>query len=263
MCEVSGGNYMKILLLALLTFILACGNAASPTLTCPEGQELIGGVCCVDANNNGQCDSTEPRPAPSPPVQVTPTPPPAAPQPTPQPPADTEMSTQQLLDQIQQVKSYSYSFRDYTYKVMGESVRIDLGKFIRPDGTSAANIVYLNTKTRTAEAYCEGGPTTRRVCEREERGPFTVPYATYAEKLPLTWIEEFADARVVKITRDAQSIGSISTDRWDLRDNGEEISVWVLAKYGVPVRIITPDGEINYVAMSVNTVHPEDMVPHP
>lgn len=258
---------MKLLIGLLLLVLAACGSAV-PAPSCPTGQTLIGGACCADANGNGQCDGAEPKPAVTPPTppEVKPAPPVAVtPVPKEEVPAEpVQGSMAELQAKVQQnVKSYSYSYRDITYKVLGDTVRVDLGKFIRPDGTNAANTIYLNAKTNTAEAYCEGGPTTTRMCDRNQRGPFTVPYTTYAEKLPLAWIEDFADARVVKVTADAQTIGSIPTDRWDIVDDGQQISLWVLAKYGVPVRIVTPQGETNFVAMSVNTVKPEDVVPHP
>lgn len=263
---------MKIIWLAvLLLFIAACGSA------CPQGQIFVDGACCIDANANGQCDANEQR-APvldvepeerAPPTIVT------APEPTPVPkpesvavesPAEgsVPMLRQRIADNI---KGYSFTYRDVSYKVLGDIVRVQLGKFFRPDGTNAANTIYLNTKTRTAEAYCEGGSTERRVCDANKRGPFPVEYQKYYEKLPVAWIDELSNARVVKVTVDTQMIGSTETDRWDVVDGNREISLWVIAKYGVPVRVTITDGttvtEHNYVGMFVNTVRAGDMVPHP
>ena len=168
----------------LLLFIAACGSA------CPQGQFFINGACCSDANANGQCDADEQR-APvldvapeerEPPTVVAapePTPEPAKPEPVvvEAPAADSVAMLRQRI--TENVKSYSFTYRDVTYKVLGDTVRVQLGRFFRQDGTNAANTVYLNTKAKTAEAYCEGGSTERRVCDSTQRGPFPVEYQKY------------------------------------------------------------------------------------
>ena len=258
----------KIVLLLLAVMIFsACGNAPVQP-SCPAPQQMINGQCCIDANSNGVCDAAEPKPVPqeqAPVVITAPVPPPPAPLPVAAPANNSVASLQAMVHD--KVKSYSFIFRDNRYKVLGYVVRVDLGKFFRPDGVHPVNVVYLNLKTNDAEAYCEGDANIRRICDSTNNGPFNVPYTDYYEKLPVAWLDELADAHVENVQRNAQTIGSVSMDRWDVTKDTQPISLWVVSNAGVPVRVSVTDGkqitDYDYVQMSVNTVKAADMVPHP
>ncbi len=238
----------KVLLFGLITSLLilaACGQQqqAPPEESIPEQEEP-------------EEETQEPENAT----------PPAPPQ---QEENETEKATidSEVKDMIKKVEnnvnSFSYTYvgppnnkPQRTYKVVGNTIKVDLPQ--PRDKTRAPSFthVYLDTNTKTAVGWCEKRDLNR--CPNGTVKYTDVDYDQYYKKTPYQWLKDIKSATYKGSGPQYESRATLSVEFTTEDDRSGEMRI--VEFYGLPGKITLDNGDtIEFRDLSINSLDEEDV----
>jgi hypothetical protein len=280
---------LSLLIIGMTGCKLQSKGAAPQADAEPATEEAAGEIEELQPDKETEENAEEPdsvaESAPAEPAEVTPEPVPVAePEPTPTPehvaepePAGISSADAPVDDQVQDLqarhqKISSYSFYYATsenwnllrdqYFIKGDHIKVILYEPNQWTKRTYYDTVYLNTKTKTAEAYCESRNPVR--CSDKDR-KFDVSYDENKIRTPSDWING--------LPADAYVVGSEQFDNRPAlvleyqRSDGATVRISVDKFSGTPAFVLVYMGEVENVIeryvfkeLSVNSVKSSEVV---
>ena len=191
-------------------------------------------------------------------------PPEAIPQ-TPQPiEAQPQLSDNTNLKKIidlydSSVNGLLYYFQDDKYFLKNNKIKIEL-KNLRDTSQGIFNVVYLDTKTREAVAFChELDDSTGKKCEGLKKIPVQVEYNQFYTLTPVDWMDRVRTAQNSVVTFKAKTLFNRRVDEIVWGQGAGQTTVFVDHTFGAPIEIIQGTQKWDYFQMGINQVAATDV----